>query len=106
MRYSPELKYRKYTQGYGYLSFARKFGDKYVRKLMNTATKTGIDAANTASKRVVKKTTETTGDLIGNKIADKITFVGKNEIKMKYQKIINLLDTTSDKVPRFVTKNG
>ena len=44
---------------------------------MDTATKTGIDAANTASKRVVQKTAEATGDLIENKIADKITSTGK-----------------------------
>ena len=44
---------------------------------MDTATKTGIDAAKTASKRVVQKTAEPTGDLIDNKIADKITSVGK-----------------------------
>ena len=44
---------------------------------MDTATKTGINAAKTASKRVVQKTTEATGDLIGNKIADKITSIGK-----------------------------
>ena len=44
-----------------------------VKKLMDTATKTGIDAAKTASKRVVQKTVEATGDLIRNKIADKIT---------------------------------
>ena len=31
---------------------------------MDTATKTGIDAAETASKRVVQKTAETTGDLL------------------------------------------
>ena len=29
MKYSFEPKYRKYVQGYGFLSFARKFGDKY-----------------------------------------------------------------------------
>ena len=28
MRYSLEPKYRKYVQGYFFLSFARKFGDK------------------------------------------------------------------------------
>ena len=39
MRYSLEPKYRKYVQGYGFLSFARKFGDKYGKNLMNTATK-------------------------------------------------------------------
>ena len=77
MRYSTQPKFRKYVKGYGFLSFARKFGDKYGKKLMNTATKTGIDAAKTASKRVVWKTAEAKGDLIGNKIADKITSIGK-----------------------------
>ena len=81
MRYSTEPKYKKYVKGYGFLSFARKFGDKYGKKLMDTATKTGIDAAKTASKRVVQKTAEATGDLIGNKIADKITSVGKTKSK-------------------------
>ena len=50
---------------------------------MNTATKTGIDAAKTASKRVVQKIAEATGDLIGNKIADKITSIGKPKEKEK-----------------------
>ena len=48
---------------------------------MDTATKTGIDVAKTASKRVVQKTAETTGDLTGNKIADKATSVGKIKSK-------------------------
>ena len=39
---------------------------------MDAATKTGIDAAKTASKRVVQKTAEATGDFIGNEIADKL----------------------------------
>ena len=30
MRYSTEPKYRKYVEGYGFLSFAKKFGDKYI----------------------------------------------------------------------------
>ena len=46
---------------------------------MNTATKTEIDAAKAASKRVVQKTAETAGDLIGNKIADRITSLGKTK---------------------------
>ena len=36
-----------------FLSFAKKFGTKYGKNLMDTATKTGMDAAKTASKRVV-----------------------------------------------------
>ena len=54
---------------------------------MNTATKTGIDAAKTASKREVRKTTEATGDLIWNKIADKITSTGKPKEKEKTKEI-------------------
>ena len=87
MRYSTEAKYRKYVKAYGFLSFARKCGDKYDKKLMDTATKTGIDAAKTASKRVVQKTAEATGDLIGNKIADKITSLGKTKSKEKEDEI-------------------
>ena len=55
----------------------------YDKKLMDTPTKTGIDAAKTASKRVITKTAEATGDLIGSKIADKTTSVGKTKTKEK-----------------------
>ena len=70
MRYSAEAKYRK-------------FGDECGKKLMDTSTKTGIDVAKTASKRVVQKTAEAKGDLIGSKIADKITSVGETKSKEK-----------------------
>ena len=50
---------------------------------MDTVTKTGIDAAKTASKGVVQKTAGAVGDLIGNKIADKITSVGKSKNRGK-----------------------
>ena len=65
------------------MSFARKSGDKYGKKLIDTATKTLMDAARTASKRVVQKTAEATGDLIRNKIADKITSLGKRKSQEK-----------------------
>ena len=81
MRYSTEPKFRKHVKGYGFLSFAKKFGNKYGKKLMDTATKTGMDAAKIASKRVIQKTAETTGDFIGNKIADKTTLIGKPKEK-------------------------
>ena len=53
---------------------------------MNTATKIGMDAAKTASKCVVQKTAEATGDFIGNKVADKITSLGKTKSKEKEDK--------------------
>ena len=83
MRYSTEPKFRKYVQGYGFLSFSRKCGDRYDKKIMDTATKTGIDAAKTSSEREVKKASKAMGDLIGNKIADKITSMGKPKEKAK-----------------------
>ena len=69
------------------MPFARKCGDKYGKKLMDTATRTGIDAANTVSKRVVQKTTEASGDLTGNKTADKVTSIGKPKEKEKTKEI-------------------
>ena len=99
MKYSLKPTYRRYVQEYGFLSFARKVGGKYGKKLMNTATKLGTskygkkitdttkqqesEFAKTAGKRIVKKSVETTGDLIGNIIADKITSLGKSKDKEK-----------------------
>ena len=81
MRYSTETRFRKYVKGYGFLSFAKNFGNKYGKKLKDTATKTRMDTAKIASKRIVQKTAEAIGDLIGNKIADKITSIGKKKGK-------------------------
>ena len=54
---------------------------------MDTATKTAIDAAKIVSKGVVQKTAEATEDLIVNKIADKVTSVGKTKKKEKEDEI-------------------
>ena len=86
MRFSTEPKFRKYVKGYDFLSLARKFGDKYGKKLIDTATKTGIDTAKTASKRVVQKTAEATENLVGNITADKMTSLGKTKSKEKEER--------------------
>ena len=83
MRYSTEPKYTKRVKGCGFLWFSRKLGDKYGKKLMDTATKTGMDASKTASIEVVQKTAEASGDLIGKKTVDKITSLGKKKSKEK-----------------------
>ena len=54
MRYSLEPNYRRYVKGYGFLSFARKFGDKSGKKLMNTATKTRISTAKNLEINIVR----------------------------------------------------
>ena len=53
---------------------------------MDTVAKTGIDAAKTASKRVVRKIAEATGDLIGKEISDLITLIGKAKETEKIDK--------------------
>ena len=83
MRYSTEARFRKYVEGYSFLSFARKFGDRYGKKLMDTATKTGMDVVKTTSKWAIHKTAEATRDLAGNKIADRITSLAKPKEKTK-----------------------
>ena len=49
-----------------------------VKKILVHAKKSATDALKTSSKRVIPKTAEATGHLIGNKIANKITEVSKN----------------------------
>ena len=46
---------------------------KYSQKITDHAKQSAINAFKTASKRRIQKTAEATGNLIGNKIADKIT---------------------------------
>ena len=46
--------------------------NKYSQKLVDSAKKSAADAIKTTSKRRTQKTAEATGDLIGNKRADKI----------------------------------
>ena len=77
MRYSIEPRERRYVKGYGFMSFARKFKDKYIKSLMDKGIDVSKKFAKTAGKKILKKTAEATGDLIGNKIADKITSASK-----------------------------
>ena len=67
MRYSIEPRDIIYVKGYG----------------CNKA-----DAIKTASKRATQKTAEATVDLIGNKIADKITSVSKKSTRDNIMKLI------------------
>ena len=87
MKYSTEPRFRKNVKGYGFLSFARNFGNKYGKESLDAVTKTGMNAAKTSSKRVVQKTAEATGDLIGNRIADKITLIGKPKEKENIKEV-------------------
>ena len=83
IRYWVEPRDRIYVKGYGFLSFAKNMGkslsNKYGKKRIDSAKRSTADAIKTASKKVIQKGAEATGDLIGNKIADKITSVSKKK---------------------------
>ena len=79
MRYSIEPRERRFVKGYGFMSFPRNFSDKYTKSLMDKGIDLSKIFAKTAGKKILKETTKATGDLIGNKIADKITAKPHNE---------------------------
>ena len=75
----------------------KKCEDKYGKKLINTETKTEIDAGKTTPEESCKETTEATGGLIGNKIADKIISVSKGNSKNELTSQRNLHTTPPKK---------
>ena len=82
MHYSIEPKNSIYVKEYGLLSFAKNMGthlgNKYRKKSRESAKKSTTDPIKTGSKRAIQKTPEATGDLIGNKIVDKITSASRS----------------------------
>ena len=85
MHYSVQPRDWIFVKGYGFLSFTKNVGknigknliSKYSPKLLHHAKIAAADALKTSSKRVIQQTAAVTGDLIGNKIADRITKVSK-----------------------------
>ena len=89
--YSVQPKNRMYVKGHGFFSFAKDMGrnigkriikklsSKYNQNLIVNNKTSATDALKTASK--IQKAAEVTGDLIRNKIADKITRVSKTSPK-------------------------
>ena len=107
MRYSLEPSYRRYVQGQGFMSFAKnignkygrkifdnsidvgkKYGKKYGNKLLDNSISAGKDFAKTAGKKVLRKSAEATGDMIGNKIADRITKSSRNKAQKEDDRIM------------------
>ena len=103
MRYSLELHYRRYVQGQGFMSFATNIGNKYGKKIfdvrksmknkygkkiLDNSLSAGKDFAKIAGKKVLIKSAEATGDLIGNKIADRITKSARNKEQKEDDRIM------------------
>ena len=103
MRYSLEPHYRRYVQGQGFMFFAKNIGNKYGKKIfdvsksmknkygkkvLDNSLSAGKDFAKIADKKVLTKSAEATGDLIGNKIADRITKSARNKEKKEDDRIM------------------
>ena len=107
MRYSLEPSYRRYVQGQGFMSFAKNIGNKYGRnifdksidvgksmekkygkKILDNSISAGKDFAKIAGKKVLTKSAEATGDMIGNKIADRITKSTRNKEQKEDDRIM------------------
>ena len=83
--YSVQLKDRIFVKGYVFFSFAKNIcknisknisknvSSKFSQKRIDHAKHFTINAVKATSKRAIQKTAVATGDLIGNKIVDKIT---------------------------------
>ena len=76
----------------------KNVSDKYSQKLTDHAKQSATVALKTTSKIVIQKTAEATGDLNGNKMADKITKVSRTSsqnsskvVRNKTKKIWNLI---------------
>ena len=112
MRYSLEPSYRRYVQGQGFMSFAKNIGNKYGKsvinsknakkifdvsksmknksgkKILDNSLSSGKDFAKITGKKVLTKSVEATGDLIGNKIADRITKSTRNKDQKEDDRIM------------------
>ena len=85
MTYRTDNKIRRYVKGYGFMSFAKNLGSKYGKKIMNKGIsaaskfnqskygKMGSKFGKITGKKILHKSAEATGYLIGSKTADKIT---------------------------------
>ena len=89
MTYRADNKIRRYVKGYGFISFAKNLGSKYVKKIMNKVISPaskfnqskyenmlknqGSEFGKIAGKKILTKSAEATGDLFGSEIADKTT---------------------------------
>ena len=62
--------------------------NKYGRKILDKSMDAGKDFAKIAGKKVLTKSAEATGDLIGNKIADRITKSTRNKEENKDDRIM------------------
>ena len=76
----------------------KNLSNKYGQKIFDSAKKSATDAIKIASKRAFQKTVEGTGDLIGNKIADKIMRISKKSPTVLHSVELRSKELQNDKM--------
>ena len=66
----------------------KKMSNKYGRKILDKSMDAVKDFAKIAGKKVLTKSAEATGDLIGNKIADRIAKSTRNKAQKEDDRIM------------------
>ena len=70
-------------------NISKNLSRKYSHKLLDHTKQSATDAFKTSSKRAIQKTAEAIGNLIHNKIADKITKVSKKSLRNNLETVTN-----------------
>ena len=87
-RYSLEPSYKKCVHGQGFMSLAKNMSNKYSKKLLNKSIDVSKDFAKTAGKKVLNKSAEAAGEMIGNKVVDRIARKPRNKIQKEDDRIM------------------
>ena len=108
-RYSVQPRDRTFVKGYGFLPLAKNMdksigknisknlSGKYSQKLLDHGKESRTNTLKTFPKRVIQKAAKTTGDLIGNKIENRIKKVSKNSQQ-------NILETVTNEDDKEIPK--
>ena len=62
MRYPLELRYRKYVQGQGFMSFAKNIGNKYGTKIFDKSIDIGKNMRNKYGRKILDKSIDAPKD--------------------------------------------
>ena len=97
MRYTVQPRDRIFVKEYGLLFFAKNIGKniskvlsgKYGQKLLDHTKTSATDALKTTSKKVIQKTPDAVRDLIGNKIAYRVTKISRSSPQNNSETITN-----------------
>ena len=114
MRYSVHPRDRISVKRYGFVSFAKNMGKnigknisknlsgKCSQKLLDHTKQSATDTLETVPKRAIQKTTEASGDLICNKIVDRIKKVSKISPQKNSETVTNKYYISSEERQKII----